>query len=194
MGMEKISEAILVKVQAEAEDIIKAAEERARAIIEEAKKQREVKFEVEKNRLMEGAKAEASRILAQAFIKARQELSAAKVKLIDDIIDGAWKTLTTSALDENSVLHLIKEAAGALGVAQARVYVSTKDVEVVEKLIQADQELARRIKEVKELDCAGGAVLESMDGKIRIDNTYEARLEMLLPKLMPEISKSLFQG
>ena len=35
---------------------------------------------------------------------------------------------------------------------------------------------------------------EDTDGKIRIDNTYDTRLEMLLPRLLPEIGKELFQG
>ena len=43
MGMEKISEAILDKVRAEAEDIIQEAEEKAREGIEKAKKQQEGK-------------------------------------------------------------------------------------------------------------------------------------------------------
>ncbi len=39
----------------------------------------------------------------------------------------------------------------------------------------------------------GGVIAENIDGKLRIDNTYETRLEMLLPKLLPEISKVLFE-
>ncbi|GAI00113.1 unnamed protein product, partial [marine sediment metagenome] len=34
--------------------------------------------------------------------------------------------------------------------------------------------------------------VEDIDGRTRIDNTYETRLEMLLPRLLPEISKELF--
>jgi len=52
--------------------------------------------------------------------------------------------------------------------------------------------LASRIAEIKGLDCAGGAVAESTDGKVSIDNTYETRLEMLLPQIVPEISRELF--
>jgi len=35
-------------------------------------------------------------------------------------------------------------------------------------------------------------MVEDIAGKIRIDNTYDTRLEMLLPRLLPEIGKELF--
>jgi vacuolar-type H+-ATPase subunit E/Vma4 len=40
----------------------------------------------------------------------------------------------------------------------------------------------------------GGVIAEDVEGKLRIDNTYETRLEMLLPKLLPKISKELFEA
>jgi vacuolar-type H+-ATPase subunit E/Vma4 len=40
----------------------------------------------------------------------------------------------------------------------------------------------------------GGVIAEDVEGKLRIDNTYETRLGTLLPKLLPEISKKLFEA
>ncbi|GAI43759.1 unnamed protein product [marine sediment metagenome] len=51
---------------------------------------------------------------------------------------------------------------------------------------------ASKIMEIKEFDCAGGVIAENIDGKVSIDNTYETRLEMLLPQIVPEISRELF--
>ncbi len=138
-GMEKISQAILDKVKAEARDIIKEAEGKARERVGRAKKQREAKLEEEKGKLIEEAKEEATRILAQSSITARQELLLARTRIID-------------------------------------------------------KQLADRITEIREFDGTGGVIAEDIDGKIRIDNTYDTRLEMLLPKLLPEIGKELFQG
>jgi len=60
------------------------------------------------------------------------------------------------------------------------------------ELLAADRDLASKIIEVKELDCMGGVMAEDSKGKLSIDNTYGTRLEMLLPRLLPEMSKELF--
>ncbi len=193
-GMEKISEAILGKVRAEAQDIAKEAEEKARERIEKAKGQQEARLEEEKNKLIEEAKEEATRILAQSSITARQELLLAKTRIIDEIINGVKKTFSEISGDESSLLNLIKEAINALDIDKARIYVSPKDVSSVRKSLKGDKKLADRISEIREFDGTGGVIVEDIDGKIRIDNTYDTRLEMLLPKLLPEIGKELFQG
>ena len=194
MGMEKISDAILDKVRVEAQDIIKEAEEKARERVEKAKRQREAKLEEEKGKLIEEAKEEATRILAQSSITARRELLLAKTRIIDEIINRVKKTLSVISGDESSPLDLIKEAINTLDSDKARIYVSPKYVSSVRKSLKGDKQLADRITEIREFDGTGGVIVESNDGKIRIDNTYDTRLEMLLPKLLPEIGKELFQG
>ena len=192
MGMEKISEAILAKVSVEAQDVVKDAKAKARERIEKAKKQQEARFGEEKNKLLEEAKGETARILAQASIRARQELLTAKTEIIDGIVSGVKKILADFSGSESSPLNLIKEAADAIGIDKARVYVSPKDIATVSKLINKDKELANKIVETKEVDCIGGVIVEDIDGRTRVDNTYDTRLEMLLPQILPEINKELF--
>lgn len=192
MGMERISEAILAKVSVEAQDVVKDAKEKARERIEKAKKQQEARFGEEKNKLLEEAKGETARILAQASIRARQELLTAKTEIIDGIVSGVKRILSDFSGSESSPLNLIKEATDAIGIDKARVYVSPKDVATVSKLINKDKELANKIVEIKEFDCIGGVIVEDIDGRNRVDNTYDTRLEMLLPQILPEINKELF--
>ena len=192
--MEKISEAIVSKVKLDAQNLIKEAEKKAQEEIEKAKKQREAKFEEVRDRVAGEAEEEAARILAQGSIKARQQLSSAKADTIAKIIDGARKKLSQIAIDESHFLNLIKEAVEGLGADKARIYVSPKDVSTVKKLLEADKEFSGKILEVRESNCLGGVIAEDVEGKLRIDNTYEIRLEMLLPKLLPEISKELFEA
>ena len=191
-GMEKIGEAILDKVKAEAKAIVKEAEGKARQEIEQAKKQQIVRLEEEKGRMLRQAGEEATRIAAQATVQARQELSRAKADVINEIISRVRKELATASSSEGSLRGLLIEATTPLGTAKGRVYLSAKDVGGVKKLLAKDKELAARIAEVKEYDCSGGVIVEDIDGKIRIDDTYETRLEMLLPKLLPEIGRELF--
>jgi V/A-type H+-transporting ATPase subunit E len=192
--MERISEAVVSKVSLDAQSITKEAEEKAREEIERAKKQREVKLEQERARILAEAEQEAARILAQASIKARQLTSSAKAEAIAKITDGARKELSGASSSESNLISLTREAVGALGTDKARIYVSPKDVSTAKEALQADKELSAKILEVREVDCLGGVIAEDAEGKLRIDNTYETRLEMALPKLLPKISEALFKA
>jgi len=192
-GMEKISEAILDKVKVDAQRIIKEAEEKALQDIEKAEKQLETKFEEEKRKAIEETEREATIILAQATIKARQELSRTKADIIDKIVSTVKTTLPGISGDGSSLLSLIKEVVDELGDDKARIYVSPKDISKVQQLLERDKELAGRIMEIKEFDCTGGVIAESIEGKFSLDNTYDTRLEMLLPRILPEVGKELFE-
>ena len=192
--MEKISEAVVGKVKLDAQKTVKEAEEKAQEETEKAKRQSEIRFEEERGRMLGEAEEEVARILAQASIKARQQLSSAKADAISKIIDGARKELSQVSSDETHVLNLIREAVEGLGVDKARIYVSPRDVSNVKRFLEADKELSGKIVEVKEYNCLGGVIAEDIEGKLRIDNTYETRLEMLLPQLLPKISEELFKA
>jgi len=191
-GMDKIGEAILDKVRAEAEDIIKDAEDKAQEEIEKAKRQQLARLEEEKAKILQEAREEATRIEAQALVKARQELSKAKADVINEMISRVKKELSGVSSDKSSLVSLIREATDAAGINKGRVYVSPKDVGTLQRLLEEDKELASKIVEVREYDCMGGIIVEDIDGKTRIDNTYETRLEMLLPRLLPEVGNELF--
>jgi V/A-type H+-transporting ATPase subunit E len=190
--MEKISQAVLSKVKSEARSITEEAEKKAQEEIEKAKRQREARFKEERSIMRGKAEEDAARLLAQASIKARQQLSSAKADVIARIIEGARKELARISGDETHLLGLIKEAMNGLGVDKGRIYVSSKDISTAKKLLEADRELSARISEVRESNFLGGVIAEDAEGKLRIDNTYETRLETLLPRLLPEISKELF--
>jgi len=192
--MERISEAVVSKVSLDAQATIKEAEEKAREEIERAKRQRELKFDQERARILAEAEQEAARILAQASIKARQLISSAKAEAIVKITEGARKELSGASTNQSNLLSLIREAAGELGTGKTRIYVSPKDVGTAKESLQADRELSAKILEVREVDCLGGVIAEDAEGKLRIDNTYETRLEMALPKLLPKISEELFKA
>jgi V/A-type H+-transporting ATPase subunit E len=192
--MEKISEAVVGKVKLDAEKTIKEAQEKGLEEIEKAKEQRLVRFQEERGRMLGEAEEEVARILAQASIKARQQLASAKADTISRVIDGARKELSQVSMDDTHFLGLIREAVEGLGVDKARIYVSPKDVSNVKKLLEIDTELSGKIMEVREYNCLGGVIADDVEGKLRIDNTYETRLEMLLPQLLPKISEELFKA
>jgi vacuolar-type H+-ATPase subunit E/Vma4 len=189
--MEKIDQAILEKVRADADNILKEAESKAWDEIERGKKQQEARVEKEKIKIVSSAREEAARTLAQASIKARQELLAAKTAVIEEIVNRVREQLG-GTVSYFSLINLIKETLATFNFEKVRVYVSPRDIVNLKSLVGKDKELASKVTEFKEIDCLGGVIIEDLKGGIRIDNTYETRLDMLLPKLLPEISKELF--
>jgi vacuolar-type H+-ATPase subunit E/Vma4 len=180
-------------VRVEAEGIIKDAQAKAGEVVREATKQREARRLVERDRLMKKAGEEANRILAQASVKSRQELLAAKTRVINEIVEKARQALL-EVVDDIDLMPIIQESISALGTEKVRIYATPQYVASLSKNLKKDRDLAGRVVEVKQLATGGGIIAEDIEGKTRIDNTYQTRLEMLLPKLLPEISRELFGG
>jgi len=193
METDKIREAILKKAKGEADKIVADAEIKAREMIEKAKDQWKNKFEEEKKKIISEAHREASKIMAQTSLKTRQGILQEKDNVINVIIENVKKDLSQEVMDSKVFLPLIKEAIDAFETdKQVRIYAAPKDIKVVHESIKEDSELKEKIFEVKELDCLGGIIAESTDGMVSIDNTFDMRLEMLMPKILPDIGKKLF--
>ena len=116
----------------------------------------------------------------------------ARAEVINEIISSVKKKLAGASGDAASLTTLVKEAVATLGAEKSRVYASSKDVAAVRKLVEKDKDLSAKVTEVKERDISGGVIVEDIDGRLRIDNTYDTRLEMLLPRLLPEVGKEIF--
>jgi vacuolar-type H+-ATPase subunit E/Vma4 len=191
-GMEKITETILAKVEEEARQIIENANKEALKEVQKAEKQAKTKYDEEKQKVVGDAEREAARVLAQSQIEARQKLAMAKAEIIEKVTANVKDSLEKVADRQQSLAALIKEALDGLDVDKAVVYVSAEDISVAKKVVKAEKTLADRISEIKEGKFNGGAIAETLDGMIRVDNTYDTRLKMLLPRIMPEIEKTLF--
>lgn len=189
----KIRAAILEKAQREAEEITANARAKAKDLMANAKEQKEKRFEEEKKRIISEAQREASRILAKASLKARQEILKEKVAVINEIMKRAKEDLSGKTTDEKVFAHLIREAVKAFETKdKLKLLVSQKDIAVVRKVVEEDNGLKKQIVEVSEFDCLGGVMAESMDGMVSIDNTFDIRLEMLMPKILPKLGRELF--
>jgi len=192
MTMEKLSEAVLDKVKAEAEEIIRQAEATAEERLAKAREQQDTRYEEEKARITEEAESEKSRIRAQTSIRVRQEILKAKNEVIEKIVSGVRKRLADLPDIDELTVNLIREGVRVIGTNEAVVYVSPGRIDSVKNLVRKDNVLSSVIKDYRETRCSGGAVIQDLAGTLSIDNTFETRIEMLLPQILPEISKELF--
>jgi vacuolar-type H+-ATPase subunit E/Vma4 len=193
METDKIREAILNKAGEEAQKIVSDADEKAREMLAQAESQKNIKYEEEKKKIIAEARRESSKTLAQASLKARQQILTVKDGVVKDVFSNVKDTLSKEIKDKSIFARLITETIDAFeSEAKLRILAAPKDLKIVEEVLGEHDNLKERVAEVKEIECLGGIMGETLDGMVSIDNTFDMRLEMLVPKLLPEIGKKLF--
>ena len=192
--MENIGEAVIEKVNKEAQIIIDKAKKEAKLEIEMANKERQLKLVEFEQKKLRDAEEESARISSRASIEVRQNLVAVKAEVVNNIIEKVKDKLAKTPMYKEAFIALVIEAINAIKVEKARIYLPKGDTKRIKDYMQDEKELNSKIIELKEGDFVGGFILEDADGLLRIDNTYAARMEMLLYRMMPEINKDLFQS
>jgi V/A-type H+-transporting ATPase subunit E len=193
METDKIRAAILEKAQKEAEEIVANAKAKAKDLMAHAEEQKKKRAEEEKNRIISEAQREAARILAQSSLKARQEILKEQDAVINEIIAKTKENLAEKKTGKKAFAILIREAVEAFeSDEKLRILVAQRDVSTARKVVEETDDLKKQVAEVVEYDCLGGVIAESMDGMVSIDNTFEVRLGMLTPKIMPDLGEKLF--
>ncbi len=190
---EKIREAVLEKARREAEKIVAEARKEAERIIEKARREWEENRNRIREQILEDAKRRAEEIIIDARIRARMKLTEAKREVVEEVLRNIVNIIRKDRFDRReSVYRLLREAIGQLE-GDIRVYVAEKDLEITRGVVR---ELSRgnkvKIMEIKTANIMGGVIAESIDGTVRIDNSYEARLELVRTRLVPEIQRELF--
>lgn len=193
METPKMREAILSKARQEAQELVDEARSRAGDMVLKAEEQWRQRFETEKQRLLSDSRREAARIIAQADLRARQELLKEKDGIIREMISRVKQRLTGNTPETGTLSHLIEEAVDAFQSDQPlKIKTAGKDIAKVRDIVSRDPKLKERVADVQETVCMGGVISESADGMVSVDNTFDTRLEMLIPKLMPRVGDILF--
>ncbi|KAK4237844.1 vacuolar ATP synthase [Achaetomium macrosporum] len=137
----------------------------------------------------------------------RLRVLSARQELLDEIFAAAEKRLGEASADEERYATVLKglilEGFYAMNEPELQVRVRKADYEAVRKAIEAaaseykektGKEVAATIDEENNVPdgSAGGVVIVGGNGKIDINNTFEARLELLRESALPAMRKALF--
>lgn len=191
--MQDISAAVMAKVGKEAEALRQAATEEAARELQAAQSRLEKRRAEKQRRLVEEAEAESHRIMAMATMDARNLVAAAKADVIQDIIARARSELASRPATPEALASLALDAVSVLdGREDLLLGVASQELEVARAALEQTPELAARVARVVERPIAGGVVVETADGGLMVDNSYAARLEMLLPRVLARFARDLF--
>lgn len=198
--------------------ILKDSDEQTKIIIDEAKfssaglreeRIKEIKEKAETNceKVLKTAKLEADNIIRRETvnvkIKTRWKILSRKRNFIDEAFKKAEQQFESNTKQETygkMLNSLITEAAMAAGGGNLEIFLNESDAKrklpIKELSKTVISELGTDVNILiskKKIDVVGGVLVQTADGKTKIDNTLEAILERSRKDLEPKISEILFK-
>ncbi len=197
-GLSAIANEVLEDVRKEAEALVTAAEKEAKEILRAAKEEADKNYLTITDQAKAKAEAEKRRISSLTEIEARNQLLLTKEAVVDMAFDKAQEELITfaSTKEYNAYLwKLIEKIAKRMPSKKLVLFVNDKDkawlaqgnLTQLTKRLQLDLDLSDRTE-----NCIGGCRIETADGKVSYDSTFENRLNELKSVLRLAVAKILF--
>lgn len=199
MSLEAILVAIETAGREEAGAIVQQAQSEAAAIIEEAQREAQRVQQDARERAVTPAYRERARILHRARLETLRTVGDARETAINAVLAQTRIMLSqirsTPAypsilrrLAEESLAELERslEDPGA-----AHLEIDTRDEALMAEIIKS---LGLQVPISCTLECWGGLVVSSQDGRIVVINTLESRLERALPFLRRDLAALLENG
>jgi len=210
MGLEELRKGVLEKAQEEARALAHEADAEAAGLMAKAEGQRKELLDAASREAKEMVEAERGEAIANAHLEAKRELAKAKEELVASVEEQIWKELLAVRKNKKeyaALLHkLIEKGRKALqdeSGGEVLAYLNSEDKKLVGEL-KASIPPKRNdapfpegkwgVKLAREaIECAGGAVVTSADGRVRIDNTLEAIFAEKRDAMRIEIQKAVLE-
>ena len=201
--------------QEQAAALEKAIFDRARSLAEEHRQQaeriaeeirrdtqeRRSRFEaLAESRAASRAEREYRRLIQAAEIRLQAELDRMRWGLVESVLHTVDERLQQLRDDADAypglLRRLLSQASKEIKEERLTVRVREADYERLEEqweaitVVAAPDKILTLSKEP--FPCSGGVLVENEDGRIRMNNTFEGRLERLRPALQRAIVKRLF--
>ena len=195
--------------------IIDDAEETAKEITKEVKKERQRLLKEDQEVLKETmakhlkqAEEELALVrqqqLAEAKVRAKRRVLTTKEELLESAFEQAKKKLAKLAKETKygKILEdLILKAAINLNGGKLEVSFTSEGAEGGVNLKKIADEVTKKTKKTttitvskEKVNATGGVIVGTVDGKIEVNNTFDALLDRFRRELRPSIAEVLFQS
>lgn len=192
MAVEDILLALDEQCREECRAINNAAQEEAERILEKARREADEIREARLQRAKSEAESETISILYSARLKARNAVIQAKEEMVEEALQESEKRLQElrSYEDYAGVMEgWLREGLSRLS-GKIIVHTDPLDSELAKSLLD-DLEVEYEI--IPDMSISGGVVLSDTEGKVKIINTVEERLNRAREKLRMQVSETLFE-
>ncbi len=196
-GLSAIAGEVLSDVQKEIETQIVTSEKEAKRILKTAKEESDRDYQSIISQARVNAEAEKRRIASLTEVETRSQLLEIKESLVNKTFDEALSKLKAFADTEDYhqyLFDLIEKATKRIRSRKLIIHVNANDKSWLTQKMAA---LCKRLRLELQLsdkteNCIGGCKIETVDGKVIYDETFDNRLEELKPELRVEVAKILF--
>ncbi len=187
MGLEEMLSAIRADTETRYAKTISDAKAEAEKILADARQQADRIVNERKGQAQRELQEEKLRSIASARLEAKRNLLETRDEVLRKYEDDAYRNLrefTQSPQYKDFLTKMVQDGLGKIG-PDAVVQVNASD----RKLLQgfSDYKLAP-----ENIDCIGGAMISSSDGKRRVDNTLESIFDDRKEELRMRLSQQIF--
>lgn len=186
MGFEELALELHKNAEAEGKKIVAAAEKGANKVEEEAREKAEEALREAKKEAHAYAKQESGERLTSAKLAAKKTVESAKDEAVEGSLHQVWNAFKASSLRKGTypqlLQKLISEGMKELGTGDAVIYVRDEDRGLV-----PGYKLAKLPPQY-----SGGAIIESANGKVKVNKTLEEAFEQKRSGLVKKIYDQLF--
>lgn len=195
--LQALIDSILAKTQAEAESIIKKAEDQAANLMAEAKQKSEAKCKKIAEEYQHKADDLERRSRIEVEMSAKKRTLAAKHQLIDTVFDQALVTLKNLPAEKR--IRFLAEKLAAAGMNGGGEVKGSGSAAEWNSIIKVANEIMARAGSISQLVLSkeqpgfDGGFLLTGPGYV-INGSYEALLEELHEGLVPRIAEYLFEA
>jgi len=193
MSLEAILEAVEASGQAEIDKIREQAQKDANEILETARKEAQAIEDAECQKMLRSARRERAHLLHDATSKQLRIHQEGREHLIEEILGQACQRLQKFRAEKeyaDVLSRFVEEGYEALAPSLsendgALIEIDPRDREKIEKILP---ELSHEFEIEENGESWGGVTLASQDGRVRVINTLEARLERARAYLYTSLS------
>jgi V/A-type H+-transporting ATPase subunit E len=185
MGIERLKGSLLTEANEDAQKIVQAAEAHVAGMLEEERSRRaqmKKEAEAEVERLLEEQRNER---IAWARLESKRIVAEGREDAIKNVLEEFFEELKGIRKTPEYRRFLSKAVAAAAAELGGDVTI---------RVVKGDKALLSALKArvVEDLDSVGGAIVESPDGKIRVDMTLETLFESRRDDIRKQIYEKLF--
>jgi len=188
--LETLQKEILLDAKREANAILAEAEEERRRILAEANKERESVLTTAREGIARVIDAERNERVTSARLNAKRVVNDAKSKVVDQVVEAVWtafKETRNRPAYAKQLEALVNQGLKEFG-GKGVVHLNALDL----KSEVAKKYKAKLTKEP--LQAAGGAIVASEDGRIRVDYTLEQLFAEKRESVRKAVYTELFVG
>ncbi|RLE53069.1 MAG: hypothetical protein DRJ33_02050 [Candidatus Methanomethylicota archaeon] len=199
-GLSAIVEEIVNDVKSSISKVLNEAEQRGLQTLNDAKERAKNIFEEHLNTAKLKAETEKRKIISSAEVEARIGILQARDEIIKRVFNEALIKLKeyvkTDEYYDKCLPRLISEGAKYIKCEKVILHLNKNDMK------KFNEQLLRKLSSDigiditlsnKPIACVGGVIVESPDGKLSYDNTFEKILRELEPKLRVKLADMLFK-